>query len=398
MITIVEVSPDSLDDVKLAMEKLIEQLGYKPSKPRIFLKPNVVDALAPSHAVDVDPIVTAGLILALNEKFDIDEFVIGENSGYFSEKEETFQRLIETSGYEEMVENLKENYGVPLRMVNLEYVDMDEYEWKFKPYKLKLPSILKTHSYINLPKMKTHGTCTVTLGVKNQKGLLLLRDKKKFHLGYRDDDNVYHSNLHECISELGKLVQPELTVCDATLALEGNGPTTNPGLTWVKKLNICIGGTDMIEVDNASCQIMGISLDLVEHVEEVEVSIAPGSLPLTCEEPFKLPVKRTEPYGNMYHHSSMWMCTGCQMTLTRMNRKIAYTPELREKLQEREKKYERIDFFIGRTEEDDIPEDHGVLLFCGNCTKKVSRLYPDAVHVSGCPPHYRDLAEKYVNL
>ncbi|MFW9877265.1 MAG: DUF362 domain-containing protein [Candidatus Thorarchaeota archaeon] len=398
MITIVQVNPESIDDVKEAMAKLIDQVGYKPSKPRIFMKPNVVDALQPSHAVDVDPIVCAGLTLALNDKFDIGEFVIGENSGYFSEKPETFQRLIEISGYKEMVENLKENYGVPLSLINLEYVELDEYKWKFPPYKLRLPSILKTHSYINLPKMKTHGTCIVTLGVKNQKGLLLLRDKKRFHLGFRDDEGVYHSNLHECIAELGELIKPELTICDATTALEGNGPTTNPGTTWVKKLNICIGGTDMLEVDNASCQIMGIPLDLVEHLKEVDVSLASGSLPLTCKEPFKRPVHRTEPYGNMYHHSSMWTCTGCQMTMTRMNRKIAYNPELREKLKEREKKYDRIDFYIGRTEEKDVPENHGVLLFCGNCTKKVSRLYPDATFVPGCPPHYRELTEKYVNL
>jgi len=163
MITIIQVNPESLDDVKQAMEKLIEQLDYKPSKPRIFLKPNVVDALPPSHAVDVDPIVTAGLILALNDKFEVEEFVIGENSGYFSEKPETFQRLLETSGYGKMVEDLKEKYDVPLTMVNLEYVEMDEYKWKFPPYKLKLPSIIKTHSYINLPKMKTHGSCMVTL-------------------------------------------------------------------------------------------------------------------------------------------------------------------------------------------------------------------------------------------
>ncbi|MHA2269118.1 MAG: hypothetical protein ACXAB8_15065, partial [Promethearchaeota archaeon] len=71
MITIVDVNPESLDETKQAMIKLIEQLGYTPSKSRFFLKPNVVDALPPSHAVDVHPIVTAGLILALNEKFDI---------------------------------------------------------------------------------------------------------------------------------------------------------------------------------------------------------------------------------------------------------------------------------------------------------------------------------------
>ncbi|KKM24023.1 hypothetical protein LCGC14_1609260 [marine sediment metagenome] len=392
------MNPESLDDVKQAMEKLIHQLGYKPSKSRIFLKPNIVDALPPSHAVDVDPIVCAGLILALNDKLNIEEFVIGENSGYFSEKPESFERLLETSGYGKMVELLKEEYNVPLSILNLEYVDLDEYEWKFPPYKIKLPSLIKTHSYINLPKMKTHGTCVVTLGLKNQKGLLLLKDKKQFHLGYKDSKDVYYSNLHECISELGNLVQPELTICDATLALEGNGPTTNPGTTWVKKLDICIGGTNVVEVDNASCQIMGIPIDLVEHLQEIDVSLAPGSLPLTCEEPFKRPVHRTEPYGNMYHHSSMWTCTGCQMTMTRMNRKIAYTPELREKLKEREKKYDRIDFFIGRTEDKDIPDDHGVLLFCGKCTKKVVEQYPESTFVPGCPPHYRKLAETFVNL
>jgi hypothetical protein len=238
----------------------------------------------------------------------------------------------------------------------------------------------------------------VTLGVKNQKGLLLLRDKKRFHLGFRDDNDVYHSHLHECIFELGNIVQPELTICDATTALEGNGPTTNPGKTWVKKLNICIGGTEMFEVDNASCQIMGIPVELVKHLPKVDVSLAPGSLPLTCGEPFKRPVKRTKPYGNMYHHSSMWTCTGCQMTLSRMRRKIAYNPELKEKLQERNNKYDRIDFFVGRTEKEDIPEDHGVLLFCGNCTKKVSRLFHNSVHVPGCPPDYQELTEKYVNL
>ncbi len=398
MITIIQVSPESLENVKQAMVKLIEQLGYKPSKPRIFLKPNIVDALAPKLAVDVDPIVCAGLILALNDKFDIKEFVIGENSGYFSEKPENFQTLIEKSGYKQMVETLKDKYNVPISIVNLEYADLDEYPWKFPPYKLKLPSLLKTHSYINLPKMKTHGACMVTLGAKNQKGLLLLKDKKRFHLGFRDENHVYHSNLHECIFELGNLIKPELTICDATLALEGNGPTTIPGLTWVKKLNICIGGTDMVEVDNASCQIMGIPVDLVEHLPKINVSLAPGSLPLTCEEPFKRPVKLNIPFGNTYFHSSMWTCTGCQMTLTRMNRKISYSPELKKKLRQRNKKYDRIDFFVGRTEEENIPEGHGVLFFCGNCTKKIAQLFPGATHVSGCPPHYRDLSEIFVNL
>ena len=53
-----------------------------------------------------------------------------------------------------------------------------------------------------------------TLCLKNQKGLLKLSDKKQFHLGYGEK-----TNLHECIRELSKIIQPELNIVDATTAL-----------------------------------------------------------------------------------------------------------------------------------------------------------------------------------
>ena len=42
----------------------MSQLNYTPSKTRVLLKPNIVDAVKPQTAVITDPRVIEGLILA----------------------------------------------------------------------------------------------------------------------------------------------------------------------------------------------------------------------------------------------------------------------------------------------------------------------------------------------
>ena len=162
-------------------------------------------------------------------------------------------------------QNPRVNTG--LSLANLEWEPTEEVPWKHG--KIKLPALLRTHAYVNAAKMKTHIHTTVTLSTKNQKGLLLLRDKKEFHKGYGGA-----GDLHECIRELAEVVRPELTVADATYALEGTGPTVAPeGQTRARKLGICIGGTDVFEVDNACCRLMGIPVSEVRHLPEVPVEL-----------------------------------------------------------------------------------------------------------------------------
>jgi uncharacterized protein (DUF362 family) len=54
----------------------------------------------------------------------------------------------------------------------------------------------------------------VTLGLKNQKGLLLPEDKKRFH----------KLDLNDCIRALTQVVRPNLTLVDGIVGLEGDGP------------------------------------------------------------------------------------------------------------------------------------------------------------------------------
>ncbi|MHA1681824.1 MAG: DUF362 domain-containing protein, partial [Promethearchaeota archaeon] len=316
MIAIVPVpSTKKVDSALEPMLKLLDVLQYKPSTNHVFIKPNMVDEVGPREAVDTDPNLISALILAMDQMYDVDEFVVGDGSAYFSSKGKNWDRLVKGTGYGAMADTLRDARGLDVSIVNLESVDRDEYEWEYGT--VRLPSLCRTHSYVNVAKMKTHLHTTVTLSMKNQKGLLALSDKKLFHLGKK------YGNLHESILELSKVMEPELSLIDATRALEGSGPATAPdGQTKVRRLKICMGGTSMVEVDNAACRVMGIPVEEVRHLPAVDVSLAAGSSGLSpAEPPFARPKIEIRMW-NIHRHTFETCCTGCQMALSRAMRKI----------------------------------------------------------------------------
>ena len=390
MISIIHVKTKLIEDVKNGFIKLMKQLNYKPSKSRVLLKPNIVDAVKPQTAVITDPKVVEGLILALKE-MGVEEFVIGENSGFFSIKKENFMRLIKETGYKKMVEKLRKKHEINVKIQNLQFEELEEYPWTYGI--LKLPKICRTHSYINIAKMKTHQMTGVTLSMKNQKGLLLFQDKKNFHLGY---DGA--GSLHSCIREYAKVIQPEFSIIDGTRALEGTGPVTGPeNQTKVRHLGVLLAGKDMIELDNAGCQIMGVPIEEVQHLPKKEVKLAPGSEPLIpADPPFQKPDSYMK-YGNIYLHTSPFGCSNCQMAFARMFRKIMFTPEYIEKFHLLQKKYPRIDVFIGKMSVTEVPDLENPVVFFGKCTQSIANELGKE-YIPGCPPDYNKALKFLFNL
>lgn len=390
MISIIHTKTRPIDDVKNAFLKLMTQLNYTPSKTRVLLKPNIVDAVKPQTAVITDPRVIEGLILALKE-IGVEEFVIGENSGFFSLKEKNFTRLIKETGYLKMVGRLKKKRGIDVKILNLQFTELEEYPWTYGT--LKLPNLCRTHSYINIAKMKTHQMTGVTLSMKNQKGLLLFQDKKDFHLGYDGE-----GSLHSCIREYAKIIQPEFNIIDGTSALEGTGPVTGPeNQTKVRHLDIILASRDMIELDNAACKIMGVPIEDVQHLPKKEIKLAPGSESLIpVEPPFQKPGSYMK-YGNIYLHTSPYGCTNCQMAFSRMFRKIMFTPEYIKKFHLLQEKYPRIDIFIGNTSITEIPNLDNPVVFFGRCTQGIADELGKNF-IPGCPPNHNKALEVIFNL
>jgi len=88
---------------------------------------------------------------------------------------------------------------------------------------------------INLPTAKSHSATGVSLGIKNLMGLIW------------DRAYLHRKNLHRAVAELGTVINPDLTVVDATKALTSGGPG-GPGKTV--ELNRVIVGTDVVAVDS----------------------------------------------------------------------------------------------------------------------------------------------------
>jgi len=99
-----------------------------------------------------------------------------------------------------------------------------------------LKPALEADIIINLPKAKTHGSTTVTLGLKNLMGLVY--EPRAFHSQH---------NLHQAIAELSLLLKPGLTIIDASTVMVDNGPG-GPGK--LEPLNLVVAGTNPVEVDS----------------------------------------------------------------------------------------------------------------------------------------------------
>lgn len=383
MIAIVEARPArSTGKAATTLGRLLDVLGYRPGKPDVFIKPNMVDAVPPSDAVDTDPFLVGGLILALAERGG-KRFVVGDGSGYFSSDERTWTRLVDESGYGRVMASLRAG-GVDVELVNLETTARVEVPWAHGT--IAIPELCQTHVYINFAKMKTHVHTTVSLATKNQKGLLALADKKAFHL--RTDGD----GLHGRIKALGAAVRPELALVDGTRALEGSGPSTAPGgQTAVRHVNAIIGGRDMAEVDAAACTIIGIPPAGVRHLRAAGISLAPGSDPLVpATPPFAMPSLDVKMGEKVSRCAFETCCTGCQMALSRLFRKMLFTPALRERFLAWQAGIDRAVIVMGKGETTSAP---GALpIFFGTCTRQ-AWLDRGGVHVPGCPPDHGQAIE-----
>jgi uncharacterized protein (DUF362 family) len=345
-------------DLHTVDEKVTEVLSlinYKPKREKIFIKPNVVNIRKPRTGVITHPRVVEALL----KYFSNYEVVIGEGSLIGTRTKEVFEK----TGYM----FLAKQYGVQL--IDLNEADRVAINWKYGS--IRIPKILQTHEYINVPTMKTHIVTKVTLGMKNQKGLLSAADKMRFH----------KMGLHEPIKELARVVKPDVTLVDGIICVEGDGP----GLSGKpKKMDLIIAGTDMIEVENVCCQIMGFDAKEIEHIPAVSIRETKG---LTIDEARK-PFLRARSFHrkfNVYYHPFDG-CSGCINSVGNGVRSLRSPIKLAKFL------YwgilRRLDFIAGSNP--DLPEDADRVICVGNCAAKFAQEHGLPL-LEGCPPDPRDV-------
>jgi len=354
------IARSALENAPARIAEALAIIGYQPQKDVIFIKPNVPDYGPPNQGLYTDPRGVEGLLQARAGR----PVVIGEGGIVGRDTMRAFQR----TGYAE----LARRYGAEL--VDLNEVERVEVAWEFGT--LKLPALLRTHEYINVAKMKTHVQTGVTLGLKNQKGLLLPADKRGFH----------RRGLDACIRALGQVVQPALTVIDGIIALEGDGP-------WrygtPKPMGLLVAGADLVEVDNVCLRVMGFPPEHAPHIPYRRTVDVVGLSIEEVAQPFAFDYRGYFRYKNVYEHITD-SCSGCNWTLYHTMKLIKASRWRQLKFAYRGV-WRRLDIVMGHAEElAGLPPGHGKVICVGDCARKYAARHGLPI-ARGCPPTAEDV-------
>jgi len=230
----VELALSVLEKMQVADE--LEALG---PRPLIGLKPNLVVAQPAEWGATTSPALVRGVLQYLKEH-GFDNVVILESSWVG----ESTERAFTACGYREIAQE----FGVPLLDMKQEKsvpLVVDGLELSVCRRALELDYL------INMPVLKAHCQTRLTCALKNLKGCVPDREKKRFHaLGF-----------HRPIACLNKALKSHLTVVDGIIGdlchEEGGTPV---------RMNRVIAGRDPVAIDAYAAALLGYSTEDVPYI------------------------------------------------------------------------------------------------------------------------------------
>jgi len=114
--------------------------------------------------------------------------------------------------------------------------------------------LLQSNVFINVPILKHHSSSKITVGMKNNMGLVW-------------DRGYWHKNdLHQCIADFATYRKPDLTIVDAYTVMKKNGPrgVSMEDLETMKSLLI---STDVVAADAAAAKLFGADPASINYIK-----------------------------------------------------------------------------------------------------------------------------------
>jgi len=254
-----EPSP-SLESVCDHVRRCTELIGgldsFLSRDSRVMVKPNVGTATSPQEARNTDPRVLEAVLLLLKE-IQVKKILIAESSIVGTDTVEAFKAM----GIDDMSRRYK-----------TELVDLKKEPSVTKrvPSPYAFPSIdvssriEKVDVIINLAKLKTLYSVPISMGLKNLKGLLPDKEKKRFH----------HIHLSKGLADLSQIIKPQFTLIDGIVSCELYEP---------KETNVLFASRDMIAADSVASRAIGLDPVEIEYLR-LASEVGAGTIDLDCLE------------------------------------------------------------------------------------------------------------------
>ena len=231
----------SCNEVKTAIINLLTPLGgmerFVKAGQKVLLKPNLLAGRAPEKAVTTHPAVVravAELCLDLGAKVSL-----GDSPGMGS---------LESVAHKAGLLDIVKETGICLAPFE-KSVPLTSTTGTF--HKLEVAQdILDADVIINLPKLKTHQMMGMTCAVKNMFGAVVGLRKPRLHLQAGTDKAFFALML----LELSELLAPTLTIVDAIVGMEGEGPGSGDPVD----IGVLLAGTHSQAVDTVATELLGL--------------------------------------------------------------------------------------------------------------------------------------------
>lgn len=208
---------------------------------RVLLKPNLLKARPPEAAVTTHPEIVRAVIRLVHEAggdpWVADSPGIGD-----------LRRVCDRAG---ILTVIKEEGA---RLAETEDAVVLKNRGRFQRFEIAQWAH-DANVIINLPKLKTHGMTILTGAVKNLFGCVPGKRKVQWHF----NTGVNHNLFMRMLVELSALIKPRLTIMDAVVGMDGNGPGSGDPRT----IGVVIAGPDPVAVDMVSSKLVGVPPDRV---------------------------------------------------------------------------------------------------------------------------------------
>jgi len=214
----------------------------RASPSRVLVKPNLIHAALPDMARTTHPAVVESVVNILQDEGH--EVILADSySGARLWNESGLRSVYRKTGMDAVAERTgcRLNWdtrwsireipsGSVIKRVEMMNV-VDEVDW-----------------IVNIPKLKTHVYTGFTAAVKNMFGLVPGHFKVSYHARFADAQTFACA-----LSDIALSFPVRLTVVDAIMAMEGNGPTGGTP----RHVGAVFMGDDMLAVDTVAARICG---------------------------------------------------------------------------------------------------------------------------------------------
>jgi len=279
-------------------------------KRKIFVKPNM------SHPEYLPGVVTSPQLIRQVVgllRDNAEEVVIGESNGFNYPCQSAFEKTGIEAAVKEVggsVVNLSDDRLVRVKIEN--GIALKE---------LVLPkTVLEADAIVDLALMKTHEFAMFSGAIKNLFGCV--PSNRRIYL---------HPYLNEVFYRLYTIIKPQLTVMDARVAIEGNGPTKGKPVN----MNLMLISNDALAIDVVASDIMGLDLKEIGHLNYIaqktdfeESAVTVQGLQISevarrFERPrIDLPVKAQM---EIYKHEYLTKALFCSLGVVRLFQKMTNT-------------------------------------------------------------------------